>query len=103
MTTPPPKRPSRLPLALLGLMTACTLSGPLVIGYVLRGGDDPNWPPDRPVEWLILVASSVLIFLVMLVCVTFALLNQKAIAEAKAKTKAVSDALPAAERPEVGP
>lgn len=75
--TPPPRaRVPRLPYILLGLMTAATLVGPLVIGYVLRGGDSPDWPPDRPMEWLILVAVCVTVVTLMLACLSLALINR---------------------------
>ncbi len=45
--TAPSKKVPRLPFVLLGLMTAFSFGGPLAIGYVLRGGASPNWPPDR--------------------------------------------------------
>ncbi|HEY2155504.1 MAG TPA: hypothetical protein VGH33_07735 [Isosphaeraceae bacterium] len=35
---------------LLGLLTLATFGGYFLIGYVLKGGASPAWPPDRPVE-----------------------------------------------------
>jgi hypothetical protein len=50
------RRPAAPPLSwslfvLLGLLTLGTVGGPLAIFLTLRGGTDPEWPPDRPVEW----------------------------------------------------
>jgi hypothetical protein len=39
------------PYVLLGFLTVATLGGPLAIFMTLRGGTQPEWPPDRPVEW----------------------------------------------------
>jgi hypothetical protein len=36
---------------LFGLLTLATFGGYFLIGYVLKGGPSPSWPPDRPVEW----------------------------------------------------
>ena len=75
--TPPPRaRVPRLPYVLLGLMTTATLIGPLVIGFVLRGGDSPDWPPDQPVEWLIFVAVCVTVASLMFACLSLALINR---------------------------
>jgi hypothetical protein len=68
-------------------MTASTLGGPLGIGYVLRGGESPNWPPDRPVEWLTFVAICVTVVALMLACLSLALINQQAIATRPPKSE----------------
>jgi hypothetical protein len=39
------------PFVLLGLLTIATMGGPIAIFLTLRGGANPEWPPDRPVEW----------------------------------------------------
>ena len=52
MTTPKPNpRLLTLSLVLLGMLTLITLGGPLTVFFTLRGGRNPEWPPDRPVEW----------------------------------------------------
>jgi hypothetical protein len=43
---------SRLAYALLGAMTVVSFGGPLVLMLVIGGGQNPKWPPDRPVEWV---------------------------------------------------
>ena len=53
---------------MLGLMTTLTISGPFLIGVVLRGGDSPNWPPDRPVEWATMLGVSGAVLGLMLAC-----------------------------------
>ena len=44
-------RVSKTAFVLLGLMTALTVIGPLLIAATIQGGQDSHWPPDRPVEW----------------------------------------------------
>jgi hypothetical protein len=78
MTAPPSKKLPRLPFVLLGLMTAFSFGGPLAIGYVLRGGASPNWPPDRPVEWVMLIGVSGMVILLMMACLSLALVNRQA-------------------------
>jgi hypothetical protein len=51
MAAAPPAPPPRAPLVLLGLLSILTVAGPFVIFLVIRGGDRPDWPPDRPAEW----------------------------------------------------
>ena len=82
MTTP---KPSRLPFVILGLMTLACFGGPVAFGYVLRGGPNPDWPPDRPVEWATLGLVSGLVVLLMLVSFSFALRNRSEIARATAR------------------
>jgi hypothetical protein len=41
----------RIAYLLLGLLTLATFGGYFLIGYVLKGGASPAWPPDRMVEW----------------------------------------------------
>jgi hypothetical protein len=68
----------RLPFVLLGLMTVATFGGPVAIGLALRGGDRPDWPPDRPVEWWVLGGISGLVFALMVACIAFSLIHQRA-------------------------
>ncbi|HEV3120495.1 MAG TPA: hypothetical protein VGY53_01265 [Isosphaeraceae bacterium] len=69
--------PRRL-LLLLGLMTATTLGGPLVIGEALRGGESPVWPPDRPIEWGVLCGISALVLSLMVLSIATSLALQQA-------------------------
>ena len=70
-------RLARLPFFLLGTMTILTFGGPLAIGYVLRGGASPAWPPDRPVEWATLLGISGMVAALMIACLSLALVNRR--------------------------
>ncbi len=76
-SSPPPQRPPRSPLLLLGLMTTTTIFGPFVIGFTLRGGASPVWPPDRPVEWVAVVGTSAFVLVLMGACVALSFINQR--------------------------
>jgi len=76
MTSPAPPRLPRLPFVLLGLMTLFSFGGPLGIGYALRGGASPDWPPDRPVEWFVFAGISGMVVVLMLACLALALKNR---------------------------
>ena len=75
-------RPPRYLWVLLGAMTLFTFGGPLLIGYVLEWGASPRWPPDRTVEWAVLIGVSGTVFLLMVACLALALANQRAMARA---------------------
>lgn len=71
MSPPPaPPRPPTAPLVALGLMTLASFGGPLAIFLAVRGGPRPDWPPDRPVEWLVLGAVCGAVVVLMAACVT---------------------------------
>jgi drug/metabolite transporter (DMT)-like permease len=76
------RRLPRYPFVLLGAMTLLTFGGPIVIGYFLRGGASPRWPPDRPVEWAVLLGISGMVIALMMACLALALVNHKAMARA---------------------
>jgi hypothetical protein len=46
-------RPPLLPYVVLGLLTLDCFLGPLALRMILRGGSRDEWPPDRPVEWVV--------------------------------------------------
>lgn len=62
------RRTPRLPLVLFALLTAMTLGGPLTLWAVIRGGASPEWPPDRPVEWWMLLGTIGLFAALLLAC-----------------------------------
>lgn len=66
----PQARPPVLPLVLLGLLTVATMAGPFVIFLVIRGGDRPEWPPDRPLEWWTFGLISAAVVALLGACVT---------------------------------
>jgi len=68
---------TKLPFILLTLMTVATFGGPVVIGIVLRGGPSPEWPPDRPVEWITFVGICGLVFGIMVASVVILLKTQR--------------------------
>ena len=73
------QRLPRLPFVLLGAMTLSVLAGPLAIGYTLRGGARPAWPPDRSIEWATVLGISGLVLGLMLACLSLSLAHRKAI------------------------
>ena len=59
-------RVAKLPLVLLACLSVVTFAGPFGLGWVLSGGRERAWPPDRPVEWvaftgLILLATGLFV------------------------------------------
>ncbi|MGP0066168.1 MAG: hypothetical protein ACLQGP_21525 [Isosphaeraceae bacterium] len=44
----------RLPYFMLGAMSLVSFGGPFAVFLVLRGGLHSEWPPDRPVEWIVI-------------------------------------------------
>jgi hypothetical protein len=59
-------------------MTVFTFGGPVLIGYVLGGGDSPRWPPDRPVEWATFLGVSAMVVILMMACLALSLINRRA-------------------------
>ncbi len=54
---------------LFGLFVAMTLAsfgGPVLVGFTLWGGDSPNWPPDRPIEWVVVIGTGLTVLILML-------------------------------------
>lgn len=68
MSEPAPTLPKG-PFILFGLMTVFSLVGPFAIFLVIRGGRNPDWPPDRPVEWLTFGVVTGAVVVLMLACV----------------------------------
>jgi hypothetical protein len=67
-------------MVLLGATTLFAVGGPFLIGFVLRGGASPAWPPDRPIEWAVLLGVSGLVLALMMTCLSMALVNRREIA-----------------------
>jgi hypothetical protein len=63
-------RPPTAPLVLLGLLTIVTFIGPFVLFLTIRGGDCPDWPPDRPVEWWVFGLVLATFLALMAACLT---------------------------------
>jgi hypothetical protein len=59
----------RLPLALLGLLTLACFGGPFAL-FVVRGGPSGDWPPDRPVEWIVIAVVLATVLALFVACVT---------------------------------
>lgn len=68
--TRPASTPPKGPLILLGLMSVASLGGPFLIFLVIQGGPSPDWPPDRPIEWLTISLVTLSVVGLMLACVT---------------------------------
>lgn len=68
-------RPPLLPMVLLAALSVLTLAGPFGIFVVLRGGANPEWPPDRPVEWWVFSLVCGVYATLMVVCVWVAAIN----------------------------
>jgi RsiW-degrading membrane proteinase PrsW (M82 family) len=55
---------------LLAAMTLASFAGPFVILGVLWGGKSAKWPPDRPVEWVVITVIFGLVIALFLACVS---------------------------------
>ena len=64
------KTPPKGPLVLLGLLSVATFAGPFGIYWILRGGERPEWPPDRAVEWVALCGVTSMVVGLLAACVT---------------------------------
>ncbi|WP_165230893.1 hypothetical protein [Aquisphaera insulae] len=59
-----------LPYLLLIGMTVVSFAGPFAILLAVRGGESANWPPDRPVEWVVIGAVLALFLAFFTACVS---------------------------------
>jgi hypothetical protein len=62
---------ARLPFYLLIAMTIISFGGPFALVGVLRGGNSSGWPPDRAVEWVVVVLIGIALMALMALCLTF--------------------------------
>ncbi len=56
---PTPTAVPRRMMIIFGILSVFTLTGPLAIIFVGRGGDHSTWPPDRPIEWIVFVGVTI--------------------------------------------
>lgn len=77
MTPPPNSALARRATILLILMTFACFGGPFFIVMVLQGGPAAGWPPDRPVEWTILIGTIAAVIGLMAASVAVGLANQR--------------------------
>ena len=95
MTRPRAARIERLPLVLLGVMTILCFGGPFGVLMVLKGGAAEGWPPDRPVEWVVLLGTCGLVAALMAVLFVMNVRTTRAIrAEARSASDEGSRAAP---------
>lgn len=81
----PSRRPaSRGPWVLLIVMTFASFGGPFLIWAVLRGGEAPDWPPDRLVEWVVFAAFVALVLTLMAACLLLGVVNRRELAARRA-------------------
>jgi hypothetical protein len=62
--TPPTTRTA---VIILAIMTALCFGGPFGVKWILSGGIERGWPPDRPVEWIALFGTCGLVLAMMVV------------------------------------
>jgi hypothetical protein len=60
----------RLPYYLLAAMSLVSFAGPFVIVGVLWGGQSSRWPPDRPIEWIVIGVVLALFLMSFISCLT---------------------------------
>lgn len=77
---------SRLPYVLLVAMTVVSFGGPFVLMGALRGGASSEWPPDRPVEWAVVIVVCGLAIGLFLACVSLGRWHRRAAAAGKSET-----------------
>ncbi|WP_435007431.1 hypothetical protein P12x_004731 [Tundrisphaera lichenicola] len=88
------RRLPRTPFALLAAMTIFTTTGPIGIWAILKGGARPDWPPDRAVEWAVVLGVSAMVVSLMMACCSLVLVNRKAVARATDGTGGPSEDRP---------
>jgi hypothetical protein len=75
--------PRRLTV-LFVLMTVAAIGGPFLIALVFQGGPGRAWPPDRPVEWAVLLGTTALVVALLVLTIASSMAFQKAEARARA-------------------
>jgi hypothetical protein len=77
----------RLAYALLAAMTLLSFGGPFLIGAIMRGGVSPDWPPDRPVEWIAFTGVTGLVVAVLIGMALIWVVNMKSLRAAKERAR----------------
>jgi hypothetical protein len=73
----------RLPYVLLAAMTFVSFVGPFVLLGVLHGGASGKWPPDRPVEWAVVIVVVGLVLGLFGACVSIGRWHRRAASASK--------------------
>ena len=73
-------------MTLLVLMTLVTFVGPMAVWMVVQGGPRQDFPPDRPIEWIVLGGAAAAAAILMIACLACGLVNYRALGRAKAKS-----------------
>ena len=75
-----------LPYVLLGAMTFVSFVGPFVLLGALQGGSSGKWPPDRPVEWAVVIVVFGLVIGLHVACVSPCRWHRRASAAGNSET-----------------
>ena len=59
----------RLPYVLLLAMSIVSFGGPFLMVGVIWGGESSRWPPDRPIEWVVIGVVLTLLLSLFAACV----------------------------------
>ena len=87
MIQPSGSHVQRLPLVIFAVMTILCFGGPFGVSWVLSGGQIAQWPPDRPVEWIALIAICLLVIAFMLMLLYLNLKNMREMNEIQKRSK----------------
>lgn len=68
----PPLDSRRRAWILFGAMTLLAFGGPFLVAWVISGGQERQWPPDRLVEWIVLVGVTSCVVILMAACLSLA-------------------------------
>jgi hypothetical protein len=80
------QRLPRLPYVLLGAMTLVSFVGPFVVVVALSGGASAKWPPDRPVEWIVVSLVFGLVIALFFACISIGRWHRSAAPEKEPNT-----------------
>lgn len=57
-------------LILLGMLSLSSFGGPFLILVVVMGGESRRWPPDRPIEWIVMTGVVAIEVVLIVACLT---------------------------------